>query len=211
MGGFFGGGGSGGGGGATGATGATGSTGGGGVTPTGATGDIQTNAGGGALGTLGTLPAALAALGVPIAYSYEIDYTDMDENGAVKNLYTPAVGDVILAWWLDWNTHVNWDSADHTGTVYLGQGAGFDLDNTSSMGGIAGCGVGFGDTDFSSASAAARGDVDLPNPPIPTPPEGATPWVCMDTTPVRVVFGYATGPATVGHDRITLLVVKATA
>lgn len=48
---------------------------------------------------------------------FEVDYTDFPAANSVLNLFTPAVGDVILSWWGDPDTFETGD-----GDILMGQG-----------------------------------------------------------------------------------------
>lgn len=160
---------------------------------------------------------SLAALGVypgvKIMGPYEVDYADFTEADAVKSLFTPAVGDVILAWWLNQSAHTDWHSATDSCDGYLGQGAGFDGNGTgpSQMGEPLQTGRDFSSSDFNGNVAAFTGNVYLQDGGQLVIKSAWPPWVCADTSPVRIIwhdFG-SDGPATAGHDRITFLVMSA--
>jgi hypothetical protein len=60
----------------------------------------------------------LMLAGVPILRGpYTVDYTDIPHDGDTMTLWTPAVGDVLLRLFCDWQTVIQWDQ----GRLAIGQ------------------------------------------------------------------------------------------
>jgi hypothetical protein len=147
-----------------------------------------------------TLQAPASGEGVATLLGpYTVDYTDIAHEGDTMTLWTPAVGDVLLRLFPDWQTVVNWDH----GGLRIGQNVADDgvtitnaITAISPAGDVAGLDMNYNATAYSGTG--------------PTVPETA--YVFHTSDPVSILLARTGGTdATQGHVELYALVARAVA